>query len=183
MWSGRTGICVLLCCFPLWWSTVVICVTVDCKTWLISSELSGAPALCLTLSRCLLNTMHGFEIPSTTDKKANFQGPNSQISFILSEPRRGVFRYRFAKVKHLSALGVGGCFTAKLDYDMRFLQSLSFLLSSVAWLNNVKLEFVPFVCIPACHFHDNYSVAFFKIHALYIIGSWFYFHCYPSEYI
>lgn len=96
---------------------------------------------------------------SVTEKQANFQWPNSQISSILSEPGSEVCRHWFAKVKHLlSVRRVGGCFTAKLGCDMRFLQSLSFLRGSVAWLNNLKLECVPFVCIPGCHFHDNYSL-------------------------
>lgn len=54
-------------------------------------------------------------------------------SFTLSEPRRKVLRYRYAKVKHFYLfLEWVDVLRAKLDYDMRFLQSLSFLLSSVA---------------------------------------------------
>lgn len=87
---------------------------------------------------------------------------HSQTSFISSEPHRKFWDTDLLRLStfYLS-LEWADVLWAKLDYDMRFLQSLSFLLSSVAWLHNPKLEFVPFVCIPGCHFHDNYSLFHF----------------------
>lgn len=109
------------CCSPLWHSIIVMCIAVDSKTFwkmkqvLFNFELSKAPTLCQILSRCLLNSVHSFELLIITDKQDNFQWPTSRISFISSELGRGVFRYRFAKVKHfLSIVRAGGCFIYKI---------------------------------------------------------------------
>lgn len=162
-------------------STTVTGIIVDSKTfWKISHVLFNFELSYIMLDSLWMfakfnaqfwNTEHHRQAFSSKENnskvRAVLSSPmacfhHSQTSFILSEPHRKFWDMYWLRLStfYLS-LEWAGVLWAKLYYDMRFLQSLSFLLSSVAWLHNPKLEFVPFVCIPGCHFHDNYSLFHF----------------------
>lgn len=127
------------CRSPLWHSIIMMCVTVDSKTFwkmkqiLFDFELSKAPTLCQILSRCLLNSLHSFELLIITDKQDHFQWPpvESHSSHQnLEEEFSDIDLLRLSTFYPL--LEQADVLSTKLDYDMRFLQSLSFLLSYVA---------------------------------------------------